>query len=188
MRGRLQELLQFPNDWQVRRMLSFYMPSDVAWLVVAYAHHTTLELVDMHLAQTSGQCLTLAECLELLNLVDTPMWLAYIGKMFEEVPPLHKWPFLLRRRARQHILPPRRVDYYRDWDMQGRVQALQSKHACCENCRVTRDELTALLADAETLVRVLPAPGLTVKQRFQMACRAELWVGWGVFCIQIQQL
>ena len=152
---------------------------DVTQVIANYVQAPTPDLFILHIKQARGDFLTVGECLESLNLVeDTPdfasVFLQYLDQMFKGVPAMYQWPFFLRYRVRRVISPVRRL-YRQDWDLQGRVQALQKRHACCENCRVQMHGLRAVLLDAQTLVGVLPRPDLHLAKRYQMARKYDMW-------------
>jgi hypothetical protein len=94
LRLRLRELLRIPTDAELVQAVSLWVAADVTQLIANYAQPPTADLFLLHMKQARGDFLTVAECLESLNLVeDTPdfasVFLQYLDQMFKGVPAMH---------------------------------------------------------------------------------------------------
>lgn len=179
IRQRLQEMLQLPSGTQLHQEVFACVPKDLAAIAVSYAHQSTSELFQLHVADVRDDFLSVPEVLVMLDATDNArefgsVFLPYMSMMFEDLPPLDEWPFFMQRRAKKNIVIARGSRQKRDWDLQARVSDLQQRRACCGFCCVEHGDLKLLLLDAQALTESLPEPGLRMRRRFEIARYAEL--------------
>lgn len=173
VREAVRKCLHLPSDVQLHRALEVVILPELVAHVLDYAYEGTFLLARRHLMRPGDTFLDMGELRTVLAVIlqepayqskgwskaNKELWaavLSYLRRNVEGLVDVDRWPLYMRWKA-ENLIATRKGCYSpSDWYFELRIQDIELRHACCDNCRQTTiPDVKDLIDDAALLVGVL---------------------------------
>lgn len=173
VRESVRRCLRLPSEAQLRRALGVVLLTELIPQVLAYAREDTFLLIARNFTVPSDVFLDMEDLRAVVAFMfrapvrrsdgwtkaDKALWggvLSYLRRNFDGLDDVDRWPLSMRWTAESLIAKKKGVYSPSDWYFESRIQDMEIRHGCCDNCRQTTiPYVKELIDDGVLLVSIL---------------------------------